>query len=246
MWIAAAAVVVAAGCGHAPAPPLADSPEWAEAHRKAAFRDSGENLGRAQAEQVTAHLEEAPDDLAGREKLLYFYAANGTRFYDPAVVAAARRKHILWLIEHHPEDPILAQPAGVLRAVDDPAGLAQAKKLWQAKGDAPHAAAWLRMAEPSTLEGAAREQLSRTSSSRGACRPVCPPITYTGRDREAPFGRTRVRWLVRPHPVAHGGDIVPNLAGIRSRQGSPILHLLPHAHADGSQRRHAIIASITR
>lgn len=148
MWIAAAAVVVAAGCGHAPVTPLADSPEWAEAHRKAAFRDSGENLGRAQAEQVTAHLEEAPDDLVGREKLLYFYAANGTRFYDPAVVVAARRKHILWLIGHHPEDPILAQPAGVLRAVDDPAGLAQAKKLWQAKGDSPNAAAWLRIAEP--------------------------------------------------------------------------------------------------
>jgi hypothetical protein len=143
-WIPSSAVLLLASCGQKPVAPLADSPQWLAAQKAQQFEASGKALSRAQAEDVERHLAEAPDDLAGREKLLLFYAQNGTRFYDPAIVIAARRKHILWLIGHHPELPLLGQRPGLidppLDQLADPQGYAQIKKEWlalAAKPDAP-------------------------------------------------------------------------------------------------------------
>ncbi len=137
-------MLLLASCGQKPVAPLADSPQWLAAQKAQQFEASGKALSRAQAEDVERHLAEAPDDLAGREKLLLFYAQNGTRFYDPAIVIVARRKHILWLIAHHPELPLLGQRPGLidppLDQLADPQGYAQIKKEWlalAAKPDAP-------------------------------------------------------------------------------------------------------------
>ncbi len=131
-------------CGQKPVAPLTDSPQWLAAQKAQQFEASGKALSRAQAEDVERHLAEVPDDVASRQKLLLFYAENGTRFYDPAIVIAARRKHILWLIEHHPELPLLGQRPGLidppLDQLADPQGYAQIKKEWlalAAKPDAP-------------------------------------------------------------------------------------------------------------
>ncbi|MDR3699552.1 MAG: hypothetical protein P4L56_07960 [Candidatus Sulfopaludibacter sp.] len=143
-WIPSSAVLLLASCGQKPVAPLTDSPQWLAAQKAQQFEASGKALGRAQAEDVERHLAEAPDDLTGRQMLLLFYAGNGTRFYDPAFVIAARRKHILWLIEHHPELPLLGQRPGLIDLpidqLADPQGYAQIKKEWlalAAKPDAP-------------------------------------------------------------------------------------------------------------
>ena len=68
--------------------------------------EQGANLGAAAAQELEAQLEKAPEDLAARTKLLgYYYYA----WMQPGEEAAkaARRKHILWLIEHHPDSPVL-------------------------------------------------------------------------------------------------------------------------------------------
>jgi len=173
-------VLLLASCGPAPvAAPLADSPEWLQAQKTRQLWTSGENLGRAQAEDVERHLDEQPDDQVARQKLLTFYFTNGTRFYDPEIVVKARRKHILWLIAHHPEDPLLAEPRSVLspsgpEQIADAEGYAVAKKLWLAavaKPDVPvqelaNAAELLSaadkpLAEKLLLQGQARDPQSK-------------------------------------------------------------------------------------
>lgn len=113
-------------------------------------------MGRAQAEDVERFLQEHPDDLDAHKRLLIFYTANGTRFYDPPVVVAARRKHILWLIAHHPEDPFLATSDGMLspsgpEQIADPSGSDAARKMWsalKARSDASPAVLANAAAEP--------------------------------------------------------------------------------------------------
>jgi hypothetical protein len=145
-FTACSAFLLLASCGQTPPPaPLADSPQWNEAQKAAQFQDSAANLGRAQAEEVEKFLLEHPDDLDSHKRLLIFYSANGTRFYDPATVVAARRRHVLWLMAHHPEDPLLGTSQALLspngpEQIEDKAGYDQAKKMWMplvAKPDAP-------------------------------------------------------------------------------------------------------------
>src|SRR5215469_6262626 len=53
-----------------------------------------------EAAQVEKALEANPDDLAARDRLLLYYSTR-----DPVTdaIRAARRRHILWLIEQHPD-----------------------------------------------------------------------------------------------------------------------------------------------
>ncbi len=75
-----------------------------------------------------------PDDIARRVKLLGFYARGALRLYGHDAIIEARRRHILWLIEHHPESEALElseatiDPAG--HALADPVGYEQASALW--------------------------------------------------------------------------------------------------------------------
>src|SRR6185369_5997678 len=48
-------------------------------------------------------------------------------------MVAAKRPHVLWMIEHHPEDE-LSSGRGLTPKLD-PVGYAQAKKLWLAQLD---------------------------------------------------------------------------------------------------------------
>ena len=95
--------------------------------------EHGADIGAAEAQALEAQLEKAPDDLIARTKLLgYYYYA----WMQPGEEAAraARRKHILWLIEHHPESPVLALAEVTIEdrgnSLADPEGYKQARQLW--------------------------------------------------------------------------------------------------------------------
>src|SRR5581483_6396186 len=88
-----------------------------------------------QAADLETKLEKTPDDEVYRELLLIYYQS-------PAVEASAgkeaRRRHILWLIEHHPESSILSLPYSVIASqgrLADPEGASAAEKLWRQVGE---------------------------------------------------------------------------------------------------------------
>ncbi len=105
-----------------------------------------QNIARAE-----ARVEKNPESPADRSVLLRLYVGPPQEPIQPAD-RDARRRHILWLIEHHPEANDLGSGYGVLEPDGlkaDPEGFAQAERLWRdqiAKRDlAPKAlanAAW--------------------------------------------------------------------------------------------------------
>jgi len=117
--------------------------QWASAQQSphpnyASIVREGYRLGKAEADKLEAALEANPDDLTARTKLLGFYYRRPTLdLLGPEATLAARRRHILWLIEHRPE----SEAAGLADAVIDRAvhpladqdGYEQAAKLWMQK-----------------------------------------------------------------------------------------------------------------
>jgi hypothetical protein len=93
----------------------------------------GANLSRGAAQELEAQLEKNPEDLTARAKLLGYY---WYQWMQPgeAAAKAARRRHILWLIEHHPESPVTGLEEAAIseagNALIDPEGYSQARKLW--------------------------------------------------------------------------------------------------------------------
>ena len=84
--------------------------------KEAALQDSDaiRDAFRLTAEQVAEmeeQLKKNPHDLQLRTKLLGYYFLKHER--DPSV-RPTRDAHVLWLIEHHPDEPILAAPHGIL------------------------------------------------------------------------------------------------------------------------------------
>lgn len=83
-------------------------------------------LAPEEVERAEQLLRNSPEDLATRSRLVEHYAA--------VSLTEARREHVLWLIEHHPEDALLSVPWGMLLPAGfkfaDPAGYEQAKRLW--------------------------------------------------------------------------------------------------------------------
>jgi tetratricopeptide (TPR) repeat protein len=117
-----------------------------------------------QAAALEASVAGKPDDRESRENLLAYYG-DVRRQLDPAAVTA-RRAHILWMIEHHPdldtasawslrlytigEDLWLPDSLrATMHANADPEGYAQAKRLWLAEMAQPDVAV-------QTLRNAAR------------------------------------------------------------------------------------------
>jgi hypothetical protein len=98
------------------------------------FAREGYRIGKAEAEKLEAALAGRPDDLETRTRLLGFYFRAAFKIDGPEATIAARRRHILWLIEHRPA----SEAAGLPQATIDPAGhgladnegYAQAAKLW--------------------------------------------------------------------------------------------------------------------
>src|SRR3954465_15703391 len=65
----------------------------------------GARMSSATAQELESQLEKNPEDLAARAKLIGYYYYQWMRPGE-AAAKAARRKHTLWLIEHHPEAPV--------------------------------------------------------------------------------------------------------------------------------------------
>jgi hypothetical protein len=90
--------------------------------------DAAREMTREQAAGAEARLRANPEDLDTLRSLLMFYDVSGQRVLGWNEMIAARRPHVLWLIEHHPDLDM-----AVSRAVSpkiDPIGYAKAKQLW--------------------------------------------------------------------------------------------------------------------
>ena len=93
----------------------------------------GANLSRGGALELEAGLEKNPEDLNARAKLLGYY---WYQWMQPGEAAskAARRRHILWLIEHHPDSPVTGlEEASIVErgnSLIDPEGYEQARQMW--------------------------------------------------------------------------------------------------------------------
>jgi len=95
----------------------------------------GHALSRGDAEGLESLLNNSPDDIAARIKVLGFYFRGAAMtFLGHDATVEARRRHILWLIEHHPESEATdlseatIDPAG--HSLADPIGYEQASALW--------------------------------------------------------------------------------------------------------------------
>lgn len=150
----AAAIILVVACRQQPAAPrpLQPDPQVAERIAKyiaaTEFDETAKRLTAQQAAALEASLQKNPEDAETRRKLQIFYQYSGQKTVGWDKTVAARRGHILWLIEHHPgDDAILSW--GTIYPAYDPAGYAQARELWlaqTAKKDAP----------PDVLSNAAR------------------------------------------------------------------------------------------
>src|SRR5260370_6789988 len=126
-------------------PLLLNLPLWGFQARAVTFfqpqqlMEQGSNLGRDAAQDLEAQLEKNPEDLAARAKLIGYYYYQWMQPGE-AATKAARRRHILWLIEHHPDSPILnlAEVAieDVGNSLADPEGYKQARQLWLSQMEA--------------------------------------------------------------------------------------------------------------
>jgi tetratricopeptide (TPR) repeat protein len=87
------------------------------------------------AQELEAKLEADPSDLTSRTKLLGYYYYQWMR-PGAGAAKAARRRHILWLIENRPGAPVLALGETEIEQSDsqmaDPEAFEQARKLWTA------------------------------------------------------------------------------------------------------------------
>jgi len=126
-WIVLAVALLAIPVSSAPAQ---QSPQVS--YRRIA--QDGYSLGKVDAEKIEASLAGAPDDLQARTKLLGFYFRGAIRLYGAETTIAHRRRHILWLIEHHPASEVAGLSEATIDAAGhslaDKEGYEQAAKLW--------------------------------------------------------------------------------------------------------------------
>jgi hypothetical protein len=116
------------------------SVEWAAQAQQsrpptyASIARDGYRLTKVEAEALEAALASNPDDLATRTKLLGFYFRSAVRVYGPEATIAARRRHILWLIEHHPGSEVSQLAEATIdtagHALADMNGYSEAARLW--------------------------------------------------------------------------------------------------------------------
>lgn len=125
-----------------PAQPLQPNPEVTariESDKaNAAYYKAVEGMTAQQVADLEAAVAKTPEDLDARKKLLAFYRWTGPKVIGWNETLAARRRHVLWLIEHHPENALTVN-YGFISARYDPAGRAQAAKLWLTAVNRPDA-----------------------------------------------------------------------------------------------------------
>jgi hypothetical protein len=109
--------------------------------------EQGAKLGPDAAASLETRLEKTPEDLAARAQLLGYYYYQWMKPGE-AAARAGRRKHILWLIEHHPDSPILSLAEAPIEetgnSLADPEGYKQARGLWLSQMEARKNDAYLR------------------------------------------------------------------------------------------------------
>jgi hypothetical protein len=131
-------LIAGIACGTTSAAPLAEDPEVAKgiADRAARFADY-EAAMKVTLDDVPG-LEKAvasnPDDLSSTSRLLTFYMSRGTKLMGWNEMVAARRPHLLRLIERHPESSLVNWP---LSRRLDPEGYDRARALWLAHVERP-------------------------------------------------------------------------------------------------------------
>jgi hypothetical protein len=146
-------IALAAACGRpAPPAPLKENPRIATIRERQAARyktqieadQAARSLTADGAVQLEADWRRSPEELQKLETLLVFYRPDfsGRPVPDADARIAARRRLILWLIEHHPDSElagsidarIFVEPSEWLR---DPEAYAAAKALWLKQADRP-------------------------------------------------------------------------------------------------------------
>ena len=138
----------------------------------------GYTLTRNEAEDIEFSLKTKPDDLAARTRLLGFYYRGAMRVYTRDVTIEARRRHILWLIEHNPDSEASTLSEATIdakgHALADAAGFEQASVLWmeQARRHArdarvlSHAANFFRLSDKEQAVSLLRQAQSAEPNSR--------------------------------------------------------------------------------
>jgi TonB family protein len=95
-------------------------------------------LSAEDAEKLEQRLQADPEDLEARAPLLAYYLLKVTQEPESARFREARRRHILWLIEHHPESEMAVLSEASLSEAGpaaDPEGRQQATELWRKQAD---------------------------------------------------------------------------------------------------------------
>jgi beta-lactamase regulating signal transducer with metallopeptidase domain len=117
---------------------LAEDPEVADrlAKQRAATAEykAATGLTVEQVRDLEARVALNPDDLESTRKLLIFYRESGQKVLGWNRMVAARRPHLLRLIERHPESDLTWWP---MKRALDPVGYAQARALWMAQVGKP-------------------------------------------------------------------------------------------------------------
>jgi hypothetical protein len=108
-------------------PDPAIATQLAQQKAEADFYAASNALTTQQVADLEAAVARNPEDLGSRRKLLIWYRDTGKKTLGWNEMVAARRPHIFWLIEHHPDSPLILWNISE-RA--EPVTYAQAKKLW--------------------------------------------------------------------------------------------------------------------
>src|SRR5271157_130316 len=94
-----------------------------------------------EAEKLEAQLDSHPDDVNLRVQLLRYYTSQGMGAQSAGRVKPLRRKHVVWFIEHHPEQSVLSESAAAMDlsgyAAADPEGFDECSAAWQKALGAP-------------------------------------------------------------------------------------------------------------
>ncbi len=94
-----------------------------------AFFKAAVSMTGQQVSELEAALKTNPENLDALRRLQVFYRFSASKVIGWDKTVAARRRHILWLIERHPGDVVTTE-WGPIDPKYDPDGYATAKKLW--------------------------------------------------------------------------------------------------------------------
>jgi len=129
----AIAIVAAVACQQK-VEPLREDPVVAAKMKENLDRNKAYRADREmtleQASALEKTLEQNPEDMATRGRLLNFYTWTGKNTQPWNDNVAARRRHALWLVEHHPDSPLVGR--AVVTKETDPVGYSELRKRWLA------------------------------------------------------------------------------------------------------------------